>query len=160
MEWHSTFHINSKCPRTASSDIYISKSSTKLNCVRGEHRPACGCLSAAVTLTLNPTLKLDHDLDILKAHHHTENKVHRSSQVVSETEKNENSSQGQRSNITNFEPLLAFTVRHIPSKLHQFPTSSFWDFVRTDAQTDRRGQKQYLLTAQLVHRRSHWNSWK
>jgi len=41
-----------------------------------------------------------------------------------------------RSNVTNFQTLLAFTMGHIPTKLHQFQTSSFRDFVRTDAQTD------------------------
>jgi len=49
-------------------------------------------------------------------------------------DKYENSYQGQRSrsNVTNFRSLLAFTVGHIPTKLHRFPTSSFRDFVQTD----------------------------
>jgi len=51
-----------------------------------------------------------------------------------------------RSNVTNFQPLLVFTMGRIPTKLHRFPTSSFRDFMRTDRQTDkhRRRQKQYL----------------
>jgi len=46
--------------------------------------------------------------------------------------KSDNSSQGQRSksNVTNSQPLLAFTIGHIPTKLHQFLISSFQDFVR------------------------------
>jgi len=50
-----------------------------------------------------------------------------------------NSSQGQslRSNVTNFQSLLAFTMGHIPTKLHQFLTSSYRDFVRTDTAKDR-----------------------
>jgi len=39
----------------------------------------------------------------------------------------ENSSQGQRSNVTNFQSLLAFLMGHIPTMLHRFPTSSFRD---------------------------------
>jgi len=63
-----------------------------------------------------------------------------------------NSSQNQRSrlNIINFQTLLAFTMGHIPTKLHQFLISSFRDFVRTDAQTDRRHQKQYLLAEVMI----------
>jgi len=34
------------------------------------------------------------------------------------------------------QPLLSFTMGHIPTTLHRFPTSSFRDFVRTDTQTD------------------------
>jgi len=48
------------------------------------------------------------------------------------------------SNVTNFEPLLAFTMGHIPTKLHQFLFSSFRDFVWTDRQTLL---KQYLFAA-------------
>jgi len=52
---------------------------------------------------------------------------------------------------TDFQPLLAFTMRHIPTKLHQFLIGSFQDFVRTDEhtdrQTDRCRKKQYLLAA-------------
>jgi len=103
----------------------------------------CGCFFAAVTL------KLDHDLDILKLHPHTENKVLRSGQVVTGAEKYQNSSQGQRSrsNVTNFQPLLVFTMGHIRTKLHQFLTRGFQDFVWTDRRTDRHHQKQYLLAA-------------
>jgi len=63
--------------------------------------------------------------------------------------KYENSSQGQRSrsNVTNFQPFPVFPMAHIPTKLHRFSTSSFRDFVRTDTQTHRRRQKQYLLAA-------------
>jgi len=48
--------------------------------------------------------------------------------------KYENISQDQRSrsNVTKFQSLLAFPMRHILIKLHQFPTSSFLDFVRTE----------------------------
>jgi len=58
---------------------------------------------------------------------------------VWQIKKYENSYQGQRSrsNVTNFKTLLAFTTRHIPTKLHQFLTGSFRDFVRTaHRQTD------------------------
>jgi len=50
-----------------------------------------------------------------------------------------NSSQGQRSrsNVTDFQSLLAFTVGHTSTKLHQFLISSFRDFVWTDRCTDR-----------------------
>jgi len=43
---------------------------------------------------------------------------------------------GQRSNVTNFQPLLAFTMGHIPTMLHQFLIISFRNFVRIDRQTD------------------------
>jgi len=59
-------------------------------------------------------------------------------------QKYENSSQGQRSrsNVTNFQTLLAFTMGHIPIKLHRFPTSSFREFLRTDAQMHRQTDSQ------------------
>jgi len=41
-----------------------------------------------------------------------------------------------RSNVINSQPLPQSTVIHIPTKLHQFPTNSFRDFMRTDRQTD------------------------
>jgi len=44
--------------------------------------------------------------------------------------------QGQRSNVTNFQPLSAFTMAHIRTKLHQFLISSFRDFVQTGKQTN------------------------
>jgi len=56
---------------------------------------------------------------------------------------------GHRSNVTNFQALLAFTMGHIPTMLHQFLISSFRDFVRTDAQTHRRRQKLYLFEGKL-----------
>jgi len=67
--------------------------------------------------------------------------------------KYENSSQGQRSrsNVTNFQGLLAVTTRHSPTTLHQFLACSFRDFTRTDTPTYRRRQKQYLLIACIVH---------
>jgi len=53
-----------------------------------------------------------------------------------------------------FQPLLAFTMGHIPTKLHQFLISSFRNFVRTVTltrrQTHRRYQKQCLLAADLA----------
>jgi len=97
---------------------------------------------AAVTLTLDPsmTLKLNRDLDILKLYIHTENEVARysHSKGIAWMKKYENSSQGQRSrsNVINFQPLLAFTTGHIPTKLHRLPTSSFRDFLRTDRRTN------------------------
>jgi len=63
-------------------------------------------------------------------------------EIIRQTKlKYENSSQRQRSwtkYVTNFQSLLAFTVGHIPIKLHQFLISSYRYFVRTDidAQTD------------------------
>jgi len=59
--------------------------------------------------------------------------------ITNEMKIYENSSQGRklssRSNIINFHPLLAFTMGHIPTKLHQFLTSSFRHFLRTDSPT-------------------------
>jgi len=40
--------------------------------------------------------------------------------------------QRSRSNITNFQPLLAFPMGYIPTKLHRFLAGNFRDFVRTD----------------------------
>jgi len=59
--------------------------------------------------------------------------------IQPDLEKYENSSQCQKStpNVTNFQLLLAFPMGHILTKLHRFPTSSFRDFLRTDAQTHR-----------------------
>jgi len=51
------------------------------------------------------------------------------------------------SNVTNFQTLLAFTMGHTPTKVHQILTSSFGDFVQMGTQTDRWRQKQYLLAA-------------
>jgi len=38
--------------------------------------------------------------------------------------------------VTNFEPLLAFTMMRTPTKLQQFLMRSFRDFVQTDGLTD------------------------
>jgi len=83
------------------------------------------------------TLKLNRDLDILKMCLQTENEVAKSSHlkyIARILKKYDNSSQGQRSesNVTNFEPLQAFTIGHISTKLHQFLIYSFRDFMRTD----------------------------
>jgi len=53
--------------------------------------------------------------------------------------------QFSRSNVNNFQTLLAFAMGHIHTKLHQFLISSFRDFVRTDTRrhAHRRRQKQY-----------------
>jgi len=51
----------------------------------------------------------------------------------SEMKKHENSHRRQTLNVTNFQPLLAFTAGHILTQLHQFLISSFRDFVQTDA---------------------------
>jgi len=83
-------------------------------------------------LDINPmTLKLEGDLDILKMYLHTENEVARKLLTVEwymygKWKKYENSSQGQRwrSNVTNFQSLLALTMAHIPTKLYRFLTSS------------------------------------
>jgi len=132
----------------------------KLNCVRVERVPARGRFFAAVAAHINPmTLKLEGDLDILKMYLHTENEAAmlRHSKLLTAYEicmvNYVNSSQGQRSrsNVTNFQSLLAFTMGHIPTKLHQFLIRSFRDFVRigthTHRYTNRRHQKQYLLAA-------------
>jgi len=94
------------------------------------------------------TLKLEGDLDILKMHLHAINEVARLRHLkvfktpngqcnayIKFKKKYKNSSQRQRSrsNVTHFQ-LLAFTVGHIPAKLHQFLISSFRDFVWTDTQ--------------------------
>jgi len=96
------------------------------------------------------TLQLEGDLDILKLYLYTENKVAglRHSKllmldeicfaITSKMKKNTKITPGQRSNDTNFPTLLAFTVAHIPTKLHRFRIYSFGDFVHTDTQTDIR----------------------
>jgi len=76
------------------------------------------------------TLKLEGDLDILKMYLHTDYEVARLrysklltvGQICMANEKIRNSSYSQRSrsNITNSQPLLAFTMGHIFTKLHQF----------------------------------------
>jgi len=103
-------------------------------------------------------LKLNCDLAILKRYLQTENKVARSSHlkyIYFELKRYENSSQGKRSrsNVTIFEPLLSFTMWHIPTKSHQFLVSSFGDFVRTDKQTDSRTDAAENNTcSQLAHK--------
>jgi len=93
-------------------------------------------------LDLGPvTLKLNLDLDIVKMYLQTENEKLLGQAIQNiqlELKKYKNSSQGQRSRseVTNFEPLLAFSVGHISNELHQFLVSSFQDFMRTDPQTD------------------------
>jgi len=73
--------------------------------------------------------------------------------IARAVKKDKNSFQGQesRSNVTNFQSLLTFTVGHIPTKLYQFLISSFRGFVRTDTQMQRQmdkcHQKQRLLAA-------------
>jgi len=68
-----------------------------------------------------------------------------------EVEKYEKSSQGQRSksNVTNFQLLLAFTMTHMPVRSHQLLASFFIFYRLTDRQTDRHDQKQYLLLITL-----------
>jgi len=62
------------------------------------------------------TLKLENDLDILKMYTHTENEA-------ANLRHSKLSAQGQRSRSTCLK-LLAFTMVHIPIKLHQFTTNS------------------------------------
>jgi len=50
-------------------------------------------------------------------------------EICMANEKYENSSQGQSTNVTNFQTLPVFTLGHIPTKLHQFLISSLQDFV-------------------------------
>jgi len=82
------------------------------------------------------TLKREGDLDILKMYLYTENEfvMLRHSKLLIEDDicmvnekEYENSSQGQRSrsNVTILEPLLVFTMGHIPGKLRQFLICSF-----------------------------------
>jgi len=81
----------------------------------------------------------------LKVYLHTEIEVARSSQGIAWDKQYENSSQGQRSrsNVTNFQPLLAFTMRNrlfLPSYIDLRPVVIFC------GQTDRHTPpKQYLL---------------
>jgi len=111
-------------------------------------------------LDINPvSLKHEVDLDVLKMCLYTENEMAmlRASKllmlddicvaITSDMKKYENNDQGQRSssNFTNFQSLLAFTVMHIPTKLHQFLICSFRDFLQRE--THRHRQKQYLLVA-------------
>jgi len=68
------------------------------------------------------TLKMNRDLDILKMYLQTDNEVAwvKQCKIYSlNFKKYEDSSQGQRSrsNATNFQTLLAFTMWHIPTKL-------------------------------------------
>jgi len=74
---------------------------------------------------------------ILKMYLHTEvarlrhSKLLMVDKICMVNEKYFNSFQGQRSrsDVTNFQPLLALAVGHIPSKLHQFLFCSFQYFV-------------------------------
>jgi len=63
----------------------------------------------------------------------------------------ENNPQGQRSrsNVINFQTLLAFTIGHSPTKL-QFPTSSFRDFLKTDRLTDRQTDAAITIPARSI----------
>jgi len=78
------------------------------------------------------TLKMNHDLDILKMYLQTEKKL-------PELQKYKDSSQGQmsRSNVTKFQTLLAFPMGHVSTKLRRLLTSSFRDFLPTDRHTHR-----------------------
>jgi len=84
---------------------------------------------------------MNRDLDSRKMYIQTENKL--LSKVIQniypKLKKYRNSSQSQRSksNVTTFQPPLAFTMGHIPTNLHQFLFSIFRDFVQlqTDSQT-------------------------
>jgi len=69
------------------------------------------------------TLKLHLNVNILKTYLRTENEVGRSSQakVIAQL----SIFQGQLSNVTNFQPLLAFTISHIPTDLNRFVTSCY-----------------------------------
>jgi len=84
------------------------------------------------------TLKkqLNRDLDIVKPYIRTKMKLLGKAirKVWRELEKYENSSQGQssRSNVTNFQSLLAFTMGRMTTELHRFLIGSFQDFLRTD----------------------------
>jgi len=84
---------------------------------------------------------------ILKMYLHAENEVarlrHSKLLAVDEmymaNKKNTKIDQCQRSrsNVTNFQPLLTFTMGHIPTELHQFLISSLHDFVQTHTDTQR-----------------------
>jgi len=91
-------------------------------------------------LDINPmTLKPEGDLDVLKMYPHTRNEAaglrHSKLLTVTNEKKYEYSSRS-RSNVTKFQTLLAFTMGHIPTKLHQFLISSFQDSVQTDRHTE------------------------
>jgi len=96
------------------------------------------------------TLKRNSDLDILKTYLQTKSKVTRwsHSKYIAWIETVQTQLSGSK--VTNFQPLLVFTMGHIPAKLRQFLITSFWDFVGTDGQTDRRRQNQYLLACVQV----------
>jgi len=68
------------------------------------------------------TLKIK--CDILKMYLSTNNEVAKSShsKVIACIK---NTKMALKSDVTNFQPLLAFTMGHIPTKLHQFLTVSF-----------------------------------
>jgi len=98
---------------------------------------------------INPmTLKLEGDLDILRMYIHIENEVARlkHSKLLTVDEIKDKialrvKGQRSRSNITNFHSLLALTVGHIPTKLHQLLISSSRDEIlcgHTHTHLDRR----------------------
>jgi len=110
----------------------------------GERKPARGRFYCHDLQLNRMTLELDRDVNVCKAHLHTENEVVRSSHqkviaqiTTTKTLKVKGQGQRSRSNVNNFRPLLAFSMGHIPTKLHRILTSSFRDVLLTDAQTHR-----------------------
>jgi len=59
-----------------------------------------------------------------------------------------------KSNVTNFQTLLAFTTRHIPIKLHQFLISSFPDFLWTERVRNRQTDTQRQMPLERITARS------
>jgi len=86
------------------------------------------------------TLKLEGDLNILKMYLHTKNEVARLmhsklvtvDEICVANEKILKYLSTSQSNVTNFQPLLAFTMGHIPTKSYHVLMSTFQDFVQTD----------------------------
>jgi len=119
----------------------------QLNRVRGEHIPVCDPFCCR-DLDINPmTLILEGDLDILKMYRHTENEVamltHSKLLMMNAICTKFSQGQRSRSNVTNYQPVLAFTEGHIPNKWHQLLNSSCQVLCRRRDTT----KQQYLLTA-------------
>jgi len=111
----------------------VSCSQVLLNCVWREHIHASGRFSVSCSWwPRNSKVYTENEVSMLK---HL--KLNRGWHVHGEWKKYEDSSQDQRSrkNVTNFQPLLAFPMRHISTKLHWFPTSSLR--FSANRQTDR-----------------------
>jgi len=89
------------------------------------------------------TQKLEGDLDILKMYLYTKTEVAMLRHLkLMHTANKKIRKYLSKSNVTNFQTLLAFTTGHIPIKLHQFPISSLPDFLWTERVRNRQTDTQ------------------